>query len=152
MGRKNISLVIRPIQKPDNDGVASLIRLTMTELGVVGPGASLHDPETSSIYEAYTTPRVAYFVLYDESEDAIVGGAGIAPLRNSDSSICELRKMYLRPEARGFGYGKALLARCLDAARQFSYSKCYLETMNVMDTALQLYLRAGFKQLSEPVG
>jgi putative acetyltransferase len=152
MPKKNMPLIIRLIEKPDNGGVASLIKITMTELGIVGPGASLNDPETSSIYEAYTAPRAAYFVLCDDSRDAIVGGAGIGPLNNSDSAICELRKMYLRPEVRGFGYGKALLARCLDAARQFSYSKCYLETMNVMDRALQLYFQAGFKQLSEPLG
>jgi putative acetyltransferase len=152
MPKENTSLIIRPVKKPDNVGVASLIKMTMTELGIVGPGASLNDFETSSIYEAYTRPRAAYFVLCDESHGAIVGGAGIGPLKDSDNSICELRKMYLRPEVRGYGHGKALLARCLDAARQFDYSKCYLETMHAMDRALQLYFQAGFKQLPEPLG
>jgi hypothetical protein len=59
-------------------------------------GKSLTNLKASSIYEAYTKPRAVYFVLCDELHGAIVGGAGIGPLKDSDNSICELRKMYLR--------------------------------------------------------
>ena len=50
-------------------------------------------------------------------------------------NVCELRKMYFLPEARGRGAGAALLQRCLVAARSFGFTTCYLETLARMDGA-----------------
>ncbi|MBK5296869.1 MAG: GNAT family N-acetyltransferase [Vicinamibacteria bacterium] len=48
------------------------------------------------------------------------------PWAGGEPQVCELRKMYLRPEARGRGLGRAMLARCLDLARQLGYRPMYL--------------------------
>src|ERR1700744_622365 len=102
----------------------------MPEFGAKGPGFAINDPEVDFMTAAYARPRAAYFVVTDPSDsDRVLGGGGIAPLENGDARVCELRKMYFLPEARGRGAGAAILARCLDAARGFGYASCYLETL-----------------------
>jgi putative acetyltransferase len=82
----------------------------------------------------------------------VVGGAGVAPLSGADPLTCELQRMYLRPDARGRGIGDALLDRCLAAAKQFLYVRCYLETITQMQAALEFYGRHGFRDLRAPLG
>ena len=60
--------------------------------------------------------------------------------------------MYFLPELRGLGAGRVLIGRCLDAARQLGYRRCYLETLTGMDAAQALYLKAGFRQIDGPLG
>ena len=60
--------------------------------------------------------------------------------------------MYLRADARGRGIGDALLERCLAAAKQFLYVRCYLETVTQMQAALEFYGRHGFRDLQAPSG
>ena len=60
--------------------------------------------------------------------------------------------MYFLPEARGIGLGKKMMYLCLQKAKEFGFKQCYLETMPYMDDARKLYRKAGFKDLSEPMG
>ena len=82
----------------------------------------------------------------------MLGGGGIAPLAGTDADVCELRKMYFLPDARGRGLGERMLRRCLDAARERGFRRCYLETLTGMDAAQKLYGRMGFKPLCAPLG
>jgi putative acetyltransferase len=141
---------IRPIARADNPGVARVIRTVMPEFGASGPGFAIHDPEVDAMFEQYTRPRHAYFVVARGAE--VVGGAGVGPLTGADPAICELRKMYFLPEARGRGLGEQLLRRCLDAARELGFKTCYLETLTGMDAAQKLYMKLGFRQICGPLG
>jgi putative acetyltransferase len=87
-----------------------------------------------------------------ERDGVVIGGGGIAPLEGGDADVCELRKMYFLPEARGIGAGSAMMQRCLDAARAYGFSRCYLETLTGMDAAQSLYRRHGFTTLDAPMG
>jgi len=99
---------------------------------------------------AYDGPKAAYLVA--EVDGEIVGGAGVGPLPRAESHVCELRKMYLLPSARGLGVGRSLLERCLHEARRLGYRECYLETLAQMDRARDLYERFGFLPLEAPMG
>jgi putative acetyltransferase len=143
-------LEIRPIVAADDAAVAAIIRTVMPEFGAKGPGFAINDPEVDFMTAAYARPRAAYFVVTDGGR--VLGGGGIAPLDNGDARICELRKMYFLPEARGRGAGAAILMRCLDAARGFGFATCYLETLARMDAAKKLYRRFGFEPLAAPMG
>jgi putative acetyltransferase len=81
-----------------------------------------------------------------------VGGGGVAPLEHGEPDVCELRKMYFLPEARGFGAGRAMITRCLDTARELGFKRCYLETLTGMDAAQALYRKQGFTPLCAPMG
>jgi putative acetyltransferase len=141
----------RPIRPEDDAAVAAIIRQVMPEFGADGPGFALHDPEVDHMSAAYAAPGAAYFVVVDEA-DRPVGGGGIAALEGGEPGVCELRKMYFLPEARGKGLGEALLRHCLAAAEAFGYHTCYLETLTGMDGALKLYRKLGFRPLCAPWG
>ncbi len=146
---------IRPIQVGDDAAMASIIREVMPEFGAVGSGFAINDPEVDWLSRAYAQPRFAYFVVEKNPSDAqriVVGGAGIAPLTGGDDDICELRKMYFLPEARGLGAGAAMMGRCLDTARALGFRQCYLETLGGMDAAMKLYERSGFARIDRPLG
>ncbi|SFS04160.1 putative acetyltransferase [Dyella sp. OK004] len=142
--------LIRPIETRDNTAVAAIIRTVMPEFGADGPGFAIHDTEVDTMYEAYARPRSAYFVV--ERHGVVIGGGGMAPLEGGDGDVCELRKMYFLPEARGIGAGGAMMQRCLDAARAEGFRRCYLETLTGMDAAQALYKRSGFQPLCGPLG
>ncbi|MGK7391181.1 MAG: GNAT family N-acetyltransferase [Candidatus Cyclobacteriaceae bacterium M2_1C_046] len=141
---------IREIGKEDNPQIAAIIREVMTEFGASGEGFSIHDAEVDEMYENYTTPKAAYFVV--EDNDKILGGGGIAPLEGGDEEICELKKMYFLPEVRGKGMGREIIIRCLEAARSLGYKQCYIETVSQMAAANVLYQKAGFKKIPGPMG
>ena len=141
---------IRPITPADNPAVAAIIRTVMPEFGASGPGFSIADPEVDAMYESYSAPRSAFFVLV--VDERIVGCGGVAPLAGGDADTCELRKMYFLPEARGIGAGREMLALCLRAAADVGFRYCYLETLSAMTAAQRLYERAGFTRLDGPMG
>lgn len=142
--------VIRPITSADDVAMAAIIRAVMPEFGAVGDGFAINDPEVDWMSRAYAHPRSAYFVV--EHDGVVVGGGGVAPLDGGDGDTCELRKMYFLPRARGLGAGRAMMERCLLAARGFGFTRCYLETLCGMDAAMRLYDRSGFRRIGAPLG
>ena len=141
---------LRPIEPRDDAAIAAIIRTVMPEFGATGSGFAINDPEVDWMSQAYAEPRSAYFVV--ERDGAVIGGGGIAPLTGGDDTTCELRKMYFLPGARGIGAGTAMMARCLQAARDAGFSRCYLETLGGMDAAMRLYERSGFRRIEAPLG
>lgn len=144
------AFLIRPIEPRDDVAVAAIIRAVMPEFGADGPGFAIHDTEVGTMCAAYAQPRCRYFVV--ERDGVVVGGGGVAPLADGEPDVCELRKMYFLPEARGIGAGQAMMQRCLDAARAHGFRRCYLETLTGMDAAQTLYRRSGFAPIDHPMG
>ena len=130
--------------------MAAIIRAVMPEFGATGDGFAINDPEVDWMHRAYSDERCVYFVF--ERDAVVLGGGGVAPLAGGDAYVCELRKMYFMPQARGIGAGQAMITRCLDAARGLGFRRCYLETLHGMDAAMQLYERNGFTPIPAPLG
>jgi putative acetyltransferase len=141
---------VRLICKDDNKAVAQIIRTVMPEFGAGGKGFALHDAEVDDMFGAYSRPRCAYFVY--EEHGKVLGGGGIAPLQGGDEATCELKKMYFLPEGRGRGLGQQVLEACLQQARAFGFTWCYLETFHTMQQAMRLYRKNGFEQIPAPCG
>ena len=148
--RKARQYRIRKIRKGDNEYMARIIGKVTSEFELSGPGISLYDQDVKAMYQAYGDERATYYVVVDG--DRVVGGAGVAQLAGAGETVCELKKMYLLPEARGVGLGERLLRLCLDAAKEAGYKTCYLETIREMSTARSLYEKYGFKRLDGPMG
>ncbi|HEY0180280.1 MAG TPA: GNAT family N-acetyltransferase [Dokdonella sp.] len=144
------AFAIRAIEPRDDAAIAAIIRHVMPEFGACGAGFAIHDAEVDAMSAAYSAPRSAYFVV--EADGAVQGGGGVAPLTGADPGTCELRKMYFLPGLRGRGAGRALIERCLDAARGFGFARCYIETLTGMDAAQHLYLAQGFRAIEHALG
>ena len=144
------NIIIREIQKKDNPEIAAIVRNVLMEMGAPKVGTAYADPQLNTMFETYNNAKSVYFVI--ENEGKIIGGAGISQLENSDSNVCELQKMYFLPEARGMGLGTQLMGKCLQSAKDYGFSKCYLETMPYMEAAQKLYKKVGFDYLCAPMG
>jgi len=141
----------RPIQAADDASIAVIIRSSLKEFQLTGPGFACDDPELDHLSTFYAShAAAAYFVV--EADGEVIGGAGIFPLKGGEAGTCELQKMYFTPNARGQGLGKELLAFLIRRAKHFGYTAMYLETSSQMVTAKKLYESSGFKCLEQPLG
>lgn len=70
---------------------------------------------------------------------------GIGALRPIDPAVAEIKRMYVRPQARGQGTGRAILERLLADARTIGYQIARLETAPFMTQAHALYRSVGFQ-------
>ncbi len=145
-----MSFAIRRIQPADNPVIATIIRNTLEEFGANHPGTVYYDKTTDALFELFQKEKSVYFIT--EKDGKIVGGGGIYPTDGLPADTCELVKMYLLPEARGTGLGSQLITHCLEQAKDFGFSKVYLETMNELKAALKVYARMGFTYLDGPMG
>lgn len=142
---------VRLIQSSDNQVLASVIRSTLAEFGANHLGTVYFDSATDLLYETFQRPNSLYFVAENEN-GKVVGGGGIYPTDGLPEDTCELVKMYLLPEARGTGLGRAIIEKCLDTAREFGFSRVYLESMPELKQALKVYEKFGFTYLCSPMG
>jgi putative acetyltransferase len=143
-----MALNIISIIDEHNDKVCEIIRSVGTEFGAIGDGFGPSDTEVSAMSRYYQPEnRAAYYVaILDEK---IVGCGGISQFAHHQN-ICELRKLFLLPEVRGQGIGRALCKKALIQAQQFDYQHCYLDTLSNMTSAIALYTSLGFEQLNAP--
>jgi len=144
------SITLRPVRPEDNSALRDLVQSVLPEFGARGDGFASKDKEVSEMYEAYSAPRTAYWVVAEG--ERVLGGGGIAPLQGGDPNVCELKKMYFKEELRGKGWGRKLLRECLLRAKALGFEKCYLETLTQMTQAQGLYQSIGFRRLDRPLG
>ena len=141
---------IRPIQPEDNPFVETLIKSVFEELDLPKTGTAYEDVSLKTMFENYNQYNATYFLLV--KGDEIIGGRGIASLNFPSHGICELQKMYFSAEARGLGFGSQMMKICLQNARRFGFTACYLETLPEMKAAQKLYVKSGFEYINEPLG
>ncbi|MBM4761167.1 GNAT family N-acetyltransferase [Bacillus sp. B15-48] len=141
-------MIIRKIQKEDNQKVKEIIQDSLKTHGLAIPGTAYFDPQLNDLHSYYSNLKAAnYWVV--EIDGEVVGGIGIAPF-NEQEKVCELQKLYLTEKAQGLGLGKKLMETALSFASKH-YAKCYLETMHELKTACILYEKFGFTLLDEPL-
>lgn len=146
-----VAATLRPLAADDNSAIARVIRQVSAEYGLTADkGYTVADPNLDELYQVYSQPGAAYWVV--EQNGQVVGGGGVAPLGCSEPDICELQKMYFLPSVRGQGLAKKLALMALDHAREQGFKHCYLETTEFLREAIGLYEHLGFEHISEPLG
>ena len=70
-------------------------------------------------------------------------------LKRLDSSTAELKRIYVRPEARGRGVARALLAGLERAARDAGYSRVRLDTGDRLPGAPALFRSCGYREIAD---
>jgi putative acetyltransferase len=101
------------------------------------------DDEAGSFSPAdVTVPRSVFVVA---TLDGVPVGCGA--LRPKNETVVEIKRMYVRPEARGRGVARAVLAELERLAAEFSYASMILETGIRQPEAIALYTHRGFVQI-----
>ena len=74
---------------------------------------------------------------------------GCVALHNYGEGICEMKRLYLRPDFRGKGLGRSIADRVIQEARQIGYCRMRLDTVEpVMKDAVAMYRKLGFKEIA----
>ena len=96
--------------------------------------------ELATLPGAYAPPRGRLLLAGPQSEPT--GCIALRPL--PEAGIGEVKRLYVRPAARGTGLGEALVQALMHDARAIGYRELKLDTLNHMSDALRLYGRLGF--------
>lgn len=101
--------------------------------------------ELGELSEEYGPPHGAAFLALDAKVP--VGCVGLR--RFGETGLdAELKRMYVRPHARGRGYGAALCGAAIRAASELGYERIVLDTVAEMTSAAAVYKKAGFSEIS----
>ena len=100
------------------------------------------EKEIGQLPQEYGPPEGRLLLAVDEGKSA-----GCVAFRKIGESLCEMRRMYLRPEFRGRQIGKGLAGALLEEARKAGYSSMRLYTLPAMKEAISLYHSLGFQNI-----
>lgn len=135
-------IIIRAATNADAARVKALVFRVLNEYGL-SPDPAATDADLDDI-EAHYLKTGGMFELIEDTAGNLLGTVGLYPV---DNETCELRKMYFAPEVRGRGLGARVLKRTLDRARELGFRRVELETASVLEGAIRLYTRFGFRPL-----
>ncbi|MBR7555004.1 GNAT family N-acetyltransferase [Allobacillus sp. GCM10007491] len=141
---------IREIEIKDNQAMESIIKRSLESFKLDIPGTAYFDPQLGELAQFYAQEKDAsYWVAVNEAEE-VVGGVGMASF-DREQQVCELQKLYVKPEYQGQGIAVKLMSVALAFAEKH-YDYCYLETSKKLEAANRLYSWFGFDQLDQPFG
>lgn len=101
---------------------------------------SIHSVRSSP--EAMSPPHGAFLELVEGGRALACGG-----LKRFDDQSCEIKRMYVIPEARGRGLSGLLLEALESRARDLGYSVARLDTGDRQLAAIRLYEGAGYRRI-----
>lgn len=99
--------------------------------------AELEDP-----LKKYGTPKgVLYIAKWD---DAVAGCIALMSLQ--EEAVCEMKRLYVRPQFRKHKIGKAMVEQLMKDAEQLGYKTMKLDTLRKLQPAINIYKQYGFTE------
>lgn len=98
--------------------------------------------ELARIENVYAPPHGTLLLAKDQDEPV-----GCVALRPLEETVCEMKRLYVRPGARGQAVGRRLTEAIIAAARELGYRRMRLDTLGSMAAARRLYSSLGFYEI-----
>jgi GNAT superfamily N-acetyltransferase len=136
-------LTFRPVRMEEGPA-ASLLEALRTEMAALYDGLVVDAPHMPKAGPDELGPPSGTFIVgFDEAGTAVCCGGvkGLGP------GVCEIKRMYVVPEARHSGRGRELLGALEHAAREMGYEVARLDTGPRQPHAERLYRDAGYSPI-----
>lgn len=146
------ALTIRQAQFPqDLNIVTSLFSAYVASLGI-DLSYQNFEQELSNLPGKYAESNGGALLLASEQSflDKIIGCACLRGFSPPDKG--EVKRFYILPESRRLGAGRKLLECIIEKARKHGYKELYLDTLDTMTPARNLYSSFGFEEVDNYYG
>lgn len=136
--------IVTQAQSPDD--IAAVKAVFIDYLAYIEDylGASLGFQGTEAEFASFPDIYDALFIA--KIDDRPVGAVGVKPF---ETGICELKRLYVRPDGRGHKLGLRLTQAAITAARDHGYNTMYLDTDAGLVHASRIYEDLGFKDIDK---
>lgn len=101
------------------------------------------DHELTQLPGKYSPPGGEILLARNNANSVV----GVIALRPYENSICEIKRLYVLPQARGYLLGKRLISEIIAIALQANYKRAILDTAGFMHAAQNLYEQFGFTDI-----
>jgi ribosomal protein S18 acetylase RimI-like enzyme len=102
------------------------------------------EAELAGLPGKYAPPSGALLIAWGTDGEPL-GCVALRPL--DDAGRCEMKRLYVSPQARGLRLGKALVDAVVTEAARIGYGEMRLDTLPTMGEAIALYRKAGFQPI-----
>jgi GNAT superfamily N-acetyltransferase len=127
----------------DEDPGASLVAAMRAEIASLYAGLVLDGADMPQAGPRELGPPAGRFLIGWLGEDPVCCGG----FKRLGDQTCEIKRMYVVPEARGCGVARALLGALEDLAREVGYTVARLDSGDRQPHALALYASVGYREI-----
>lgn len=134
------------IRQALNDEDVEDVRALFEEYAAEWPGSDL---ESENFAEELVNLPLGYEAPHGRLLLAVSQGqpAGCIALKRLGDDVCEIKRLYVRPQFRGLRIGRSLAEAIIGEARKIGYERVRLDTVQSMEMAKSLYRSLGFKEI-----
>jgi GNAT superfamily N-acetyltransferase len=127
-----------PFDSPDAVALCTAQQIEMA--GLYGGEADIGPTRDGPMFEP---PRGVFLVVRDDDGTAVACGG----VTRFDETRGEVKRMYVKPHARGGGLGRLVLDELERHARELGFEALVLETGDLQKPALALYVNSGYERM-----
>lgn len=134
------SFHLTPARSPDDFKIIANLFLAYAQSLPINLDYQDFEAELADLPGKYAPPE-GELLLARATDGEILGCVG---LRAFTDDACEMKRLYVLPQARGMGVGEALVSAIITCATEAGYRRMLLDTLPEMKGAIRLYEKADF--------
>lgn len=97
------------------------------------------EQELQTLHKVYNPPQGCIILAKEDNE--VLGCIALKPI---GEGVCEMKRLYVKPQTRGTGLGRKLVVELIRFAKESGYNTMKLDTLTTLESAIKLYRSMGF--------